>query len=468
MTIHLRPYPAYRNSGVPWLGDVPVHWDLVKTKYLFRERSEKGFPDEPLLAATQTKGVVPKELYENRTVVALKDLHLLKLVRVQDFVISLRSFQGGIEYAHHQGIISPAYTILQPSRRVHPPFFAVLFKSKPFIHNLSLFLTGIREGQNIDYERMSRSLLPVPPPVEQERIARFTSYADQQVNRLIKGKHRLIALLEEQKQAMLYRAITRGIDPDFQLKRSGVSWIGHVPEHWEVSALSTRYSVQLGKMLDTKRITGHNPVPYLRNADVQWDRVSTTDLPTMDISEDEYERYTVKPGDLLVCEGGEVGRAAFWDGSLPVCGYQKALHRVRPRKNHRDTPRWLFYLMQYATKQGIFAADGNENTIAHLTAEKFRRHRFVFPSKEEQLAITSYLDIKLAELNLAIGRARKEVELIREYRARLVADVVTGKLDVRDVVLPKLEEALKLDAEDLEDKQLPDEGGRESGGDVGV
>jgi len=166
----LKPYPDYKDSGVEWLGKVPEHWELVKTKYIFRERSQKGFPDEPLLAATQTKGVVPKELYENRTVLALKDLHLLKLVDVGDFVISLRSFQGGIEYAYYRGIISPAYTVLTPGQRAVPGFFRHLFKSKPYVGNLSLFVTGIRQGQNIDYADLRRSLLPTPPPSEQAAI----------------------------------------------------------------------------------------------------------------------------------------------------------------------------------------------------------------------------------------------------------------------------------------------------------
>lgn len=106
MSVKLKPYPEYKESGVPWLGKIPKHWELMKMKYLFRERSEKGFPDEPLLAATQTKGVVRKEYYENRTVLALKDLHLLKLVRVGDFVISLRSFQGGTSKTLRSGSFS--------------------------------------------------------------------------------------------------------------------------------------------------------------------------------------------------------------------------------------------------------------------------------------------------------------------------------------------------------------------------
>ncbi|MDX9956464.1 MAG: restriction endonuclease subunit S, partial [Anaerolineae bacterium] len=200
---HLSRYPAYKDSGVPWLGEIPAHWELRKTKYLFEERSEKGFPDEPLLAATQTKGVVRKEEYENRTVLALKDLHLLKLVRVGDFVISLRSFQGGIEFARHQGIISPAYTILYPINPDHQPFYGYLFKSRPYVQDLSLFVTGIRQGQNIDYQRLKNSPLPVPPPDEQRAIARFLEAIDRLTRRYISAQRRLIALLTEQKQALI-------------------------------------------------------------------------------------------------------------------------------------------------------------------------------------------------------------------------------------------------------------------------
>ena len=163
MKDQLQPYSAYKPSGTPWLGEVPAHWDLRRTKSLLVQRSEKGFPDEPLLAATQTKGVVRKEKYEHRTVHAMKDLQSLKIVRVGDFVISLRSFQGGIEFAREQGIISPAYTILYPSERNHHPYLAKVFKSHPYIENLSLFVTGIRQGQNIYYERLARSYLPLPP-----------------------------------------------------------------------------------------------------------------------------------------------------------------------------------------------------------------------------------------------------------------------------------------------------------------
>ena len=130
--------------------------------------------------------------------------------------------------------------------------------------------------------------------------------------------------LNEQKQAIIRRAVTRGLDPNVKLKHSGIPWLGDVPEGWDVAALRHRYNQCLGKMLDTKRITGAHLLPYLRNTDVQWEKINVGNLPTMDISPDEYDRYTVAPGDLLVCEGGEVGRAAIWVGQIERCAFQKA------------------------------------------------------------------------------------------------------------------------------------------------
>ncbi|MBO7599286.1 MAG: restriction endonuclease subunit S, partial [Bacteroidales bacterium] len=146
----MQKYSSYKDSGVKWLGQIPEHWEVRKMKYAFEERSEKGFPSLPLLAATQNHGVIKKENYENRTVEATKSLDSLKLVEVGDFVISLRSFQGGIEISYDRGIISPAYTVLRPTH-IGDCYFKYLGKSPIFIQLLKSMVTGIREGQNIDY-----------------------------------------------------------------------------------------------------------------------------------------------------------------------------------------------------------------------------------------------------------------------------------------------------------------------------
>jgi type I restriction enzyme S subunit len=182
-------------------------------------------------------------------------------------------------------------------------------------------------------------------------------------------------------------------------------------------------------MLDAKRITGEHLLPYLRNIDVQWDRVSVEDLPEMDIASDEYARYTLNEGDLLICEGGEVGRAATWRGELSVCGFQKAIHRVRPRTG-RDLPRFLYYVMRAAASSNVFVAYGNPNTIAHLTAEKLRVYRFAFPPLDEQGAIVERLDGEAGRIDTLAAKLRTSIATLREYRTALISAAVTGKIDV--------------------------------------
>lgn len=202
-----QPYDAYRNVDEIWIHELPMHWETVKIKRLFDERVEKGYPEEPLLAATQNMGVVPKNVYGQRTVEATKDLELLKLVRKGDFVISLRSFQGGIELAHYQGIISPAYTVMIP-KGITTEYFKHLAKSKVFIELLKQCVTGIREGQNIDYTKLKGIRIPVPPIEEQIKIAAYLDSIDARIDARIKE----ISLLKKYKASISSDIVTGKID----------------------------------------------------------------------------------------------------------------------------------------------------------------------------------------------------------------------------------------------------------------
>ena len=209
---------------------------------------------------------------------------------------------------------------------------------------------------------------------------------------------------------------------------SGIDWLGDVPVHWEVAPVYARYEVALGKMLDTKRISGESLGPYVRNVDVQWDSVNTDDLPQMDFSEQERERYLLRPGDLLVCEGGEVGRTAIWQSNNRECFYQKAIHRVRPR-SQRDVPRFFYYLMYSVARRGIFLAGVNPNTIPHLTAVQLRRYRFPFPPKSDQRAIADFLDRETARIDGLVVKKERLIELLQEKRVALITRAVTRGLD---------------------------------------
>ncbi len=445
---NLKPYADYKDSGQDWLGSIPTHWNVLRAKRLFREVDERSKTGkEELLSVSHLTGVTPRRL-KNVTMFMAESNVGHKVCCPGDLIINtLWAWMAALGVTRHTGIVSPAYGVYRPidGGGILPAYADHLLRTPLYASEYQRRSTGVNSSRLRLYpEQFLRAPVLVPPLDEQAQIVRFLDGVSGRLERAIRAKRKVITLLTEQKLAVIKRAVTGGEGPKGQFKSSGVQWLGDIPRHWEVISLRMRYSVELGKMLDAKRITGRHSIPYLRNRDVQWDNVLTEDLPTMDIAPDELSRYTVQRGDLLTCEGGQVGRSAFWDAKLPLCGYQKALHRVRSYDRERDYPRFLFYQLQLAAGLGIFSADGNENTIAHLTNEKLRRHRFAFPPMNEQAAIADSLDTDLAEFQKVAERLEREIDLLREYRTRLIADVVTGRFDVREA------------AERLPDESTPD------------
>ena len=452
MIAALTPYPEMRDSGLEWLGEVPEHWEVRRLKTLSQIRYGLGQPPKeaadglPLIRATNvSRGEIVESdmVYVDPGDVPAGRNALLS----EGEIIVVRSGAYTADSAMIPKVYSGAvtgYDMVVTVTRALPEFIALALRAN-YIRDDQLVVVSTRSAQpHLNAQELGDAFILLPLLHEQLAIARFLDAADQRIGRYIRAKERLIDLLEEQKQAIIHQAVTGRIDvrtgqsyPDY--KNSGVEWLGEIPGHWRVVGLGYRYEQCLGKMLDGKRITGEHLLPYLRNVDVQWDDINVADLPHMDIHPDEMARYTVRPGDLLVCEGGEVGRCAIWKGKISPCGFQKALHRLRPRSDQRDRPRFLYYAFSLAVARSAFT-DGHESTIAHLTGEKLRRHRFAFPCVDEQTAIVRFLDNAIAAIGRTIELTRCQIALLREYRTRLVADVVTGKLDVREAAA-KLPEA---------------------------
>ncbi|MBQ3524831.1 MAG: restriction endonuclease subunit S [Akkermansia sp.] len=212
VTKGLNPDVSMKDSGIAWLGVIPEHWEIRKLKYTFSERTEKNHPDEPILCATQSHGVIPQSLYKNRVVVVNKGFEGLKFVKCGDFVISLRSFEGGIEYAYYQGIISAAYTVLTPNIEEQAYFMKWLFKSKPFIQLLQTCVTGIREGQNINYQALSRKFIVLPPLKEQQFIVAYLDKKCTEIDELIARQEQIIEKLKELKTSTIAHVVTGKVD----------------------------------------------------------------------------------------------------------------------------------------------------------------------------------------------------------------------------------------------------------------
>lgn len=208
VTKGLNPDVKMKESKTSLLGQIPEHWEERKIKYCLSESSEKNHPNEPVLCATQSQGVIPQSMYQNRVVVVNKGFEGLKFVKVGDFVISLRSFEGGIEYAYYQGIISAAYTILTPRNPDDSDFFKLLFKSYPFIQVLQTCVTGIREGQNINYQMLGRKYIPIPPLNEQRAIVAYIEEKCQKIDTLMTELQAEIDYMKEYKQRLIADCVT--------------------------------------------------------------------------------------------------------------------------------------------------------------------------------------------------------------------------------------------------------------------
>lgn len=208
VTRGLNPEVKMKATNIPWLPEIPEHWELRKMKYLFRERSEKNHPAEPMLSATQTHGVILQSKYSGRVVVVNTGFEGLKLVKVGDFVIHLRSFQGGIELAHDQGIISSAYTVLSLNDSTQSDYFRYLFKSIPFIDLLKTCVTGIREGQNINYAKLKQNRIPLPPLDEQRAIVSYITGKTAKIDTLTSKLQQEIESIKEYKQRLISDVVT--------------------------------------------------------------------------------------------------------------------------------------------------------------------------------------------------------------------------------------------------------------------
>ena len=425
-------YSEYKDSGVKWLGEIPSHWELRKMKYTFSERSQKGFPQEPLLASTQTHGVILKSQYENRTVEAIKSLETLKLVEIGDFVISLRSFQGGLEYAYNRGIISPAYTILTPTH-IKADYFKYLSKSDIFISLLKSTVTGIREGQNIDYNKLKDNLLPIPSEKEQISIGSYLDSATSEIDKAIAMQQKMIDLLNERKQIIIQNAVTKGLDENVEMKESGVEFVNEIPHNWSTRRL--KFSAWIRARLGWKGLKAseyvENGYPFLSAFNIENDHMKWNNLNFINkYRYDESPEIKLKIGDLLlVKDGAGIGKCARIDklpygestanGSLAVITSYDMLDY-----------RYLYYFMVSKSFKDHTELLINGMGVPHFTQGEMKKIVMPVPPQAEQQQIITYLDSKMQRFDTAISNCQRQITLLQERKQIIINEVVTGKVRV--------------------------------------
>lgn len=278
-------------------------------------------------------------------------------------------------------------------------------------------------------EKVKATQLVFPSIAEQIQIAQFLDKKTIQIDKLIEQKEKLLKLLTEKRTALITQAVTKGLDPTVEMKDSGVDWLGEIPKHWEASKIGYEYSIQLGKMVqpDSKN-NDEEYKPYLRAANIQWSEPDMTSVKLMWFSHSDLKKYNLIKGDLLISEGGDVGRSCMWNEDYEMY-FQNALNRAR--HIGKSNVNYLFYWMYFLKQCGYINELCNSSTIAHFTAEKVKLTPFLKPSIEEQELIVLNLRNKTKDIDLVLGAIKESVTKLKEYRKALITSAVTGQIDVR-------------------------------------
>ncbi|MFM7201649.1 MAG: restriction endonuclease subunit S [Myxococcota bacterium] len=330
--------------------------------------------------------------------------------------------------------------VLKPVDSVKVDYFTYLFKSQGYIRALQSTAEFIRDGQDLNFGNFSRVDLPLVPMDEQSAISRFLDHADRLIKKYIRAKQKLIKLLEEQKQAIIHRAVTRGLDPNVKLKPSGVAWLGDVPEGWEVKRLGN-YITDIEQ--------GWSPVAA--EGDVSEEQWSVLTLSSIrrgifnPLAAKPISKSAEVPKHLLVCDGDflltrsntreRVGDACVVENALPRTIMSDLIYRLRLDCRALQPEFLLLQLLSsFGRTQIEKDARGASGTMPKISQGHVRSWRILVPPIDEQKVICDRVSRDLTYIERGIELALSELSLLREYRTRLIADVVTGKLDVREAV----------------------------------
>jgi type I restriction enzyme S subunit len=445
------PYPIYKDSGLPWSAQVPGHWELVPNRGLVRKRKVlvgKRHGDYRLLSLTK-QGIIVRDISTGKGKFS-SDMGTSQEVRNGDLVFCLFDVPETprtVGLSNYEGMITGAYTVFESLDRTDSRYFELFYRAMDDRKLLSPLYSGLRN--TIRPEIFLGTKTPQPPPDEQTAIVRFLNWSNSRLERAIRAKRNVIALLNEQKQAIIHHAVTRGLDPCVSLKPSGISWLENIPKHWEIRRgkdlfreVDQRSKAGLEELLSVSHITGVTPRSQ-KNI-------------TMFKAASYAGSKLCMPGDLVI------NTMWAWMGALSVSRYEGIVSPsygvYRPKNVSGLTSDYADYLLRtrlYVAEYTV-RSTGITSSRLRLYPEQFLRVPILLPPEKEQESIAHYIAAETKGLERAILTADREIALLREYRTRLVADVVTGKLDVREAVAHLPEDA-PPEADALDDVDAIDE-----------
>ena len=423
-----------KDSGIEWIGEVPEDWGIKPIKHIFAAIGSGTTPDSSKVEYYDgninwlQSGDLYKKDYVYAVSKTITDLGYrssasLRIYQAPFLAIAMYGASiGNLAISKIDACVNQAVAVLKGEENIVRFAKLALEISKTEL----IFAAQGGTQPNINQVLIKNWVIPFPSEIEIKKIADFLDKKVAQLDKIKSLLEEQIKTLEDYRKSLIYETVTKGLDKTVPLKDSGVDWIGQIPEGWGVGKLKYYFDVQLGKMLQPSAINGNDiEIDYLRAINVQWDNISVDNLSKMWCNPSEVSKYEIMNGDLLVCEGGEVGRCGIVEYLSDRAIIQNAVHRIRSAE--RANVRFLNYYIQHTTKSKWFDILCNKATIAHLTSEKLLNTLVVLPSISEQIQIADFLDKKTEQINQMIAIKKEQIENINKQRQTLIYDVVTGK-----------------------------------------
>jgi len=446
-----KPYPAYKDSGVEWLGEVPAHWEVKRVRDI-TELLQTGPFGSQLHSSEYSHDGIPVinpshlrdgHVYPDWDCTVDKETHL-RLIRHElhkgDIVFARRGEMGRcalITEKEAGWLCGTGSLLMRPRVSLSAPSFLSKVLATGGVRDWLLLESVGSTMDNLNTNILSRIPLPIPPLPEQYTIATYLDRETTRISALIAKKERLIELLQEKRAALISHAVTKGLDPTVPMKDSGIEWLGEIPAHWEVKRLKFVADVLNG--VAKGRDLGQRDVielPYLRVANVQDGYLDLSDIALITVGVDEVERYSLQRGDVLMNEGGDfdkLGRGYVWDGSITPCLHQNHVFAVRPHLG--VDPYWISIITLTSYAKHYFILKSKQSTnLASISGTNLKELSVLMPPEDECNAILNYIKVTTARIDALISRIREGIEKLKEYSSALISAAVTGKIDVREII----------------------------------
>lgn len=430
-----------KDSGIEWIGEIPEGWKIKRLGAILQERNEVNNPIQTtsILSLTNNRGVIPYSEKGNQGNKAKDDLTGYKIAHIGDIVLnSMNVIIGSVGLSNYYGAVSPVYYMLFPRNNIKTDiqYYNYLFQTTAFQQSLRGYGNGILEiRMRIQMQKLKTVLLPVPTFLEQSNITVYLDASLSKLNILLSKTRSSIEEYKKLKQAVITRAVTKGVRGEREMKDSGVEWIGEIPKEWRKTQLrhcaTIKSGITLGKSYSKDTVLIERP--YLRVANVQGGYVDLNDLATIEVTPDEDLKYRLHSGDVLMTEGGDrdkLGRGCVWHGKIEPCLHQNHVFAVQTNETIL-LPEFLEYLTASDVRRSYFDVTAIKTTnLACTSSSKVLAFTIPLPPIEEQVQIINFIKKRSLELNKLIMKKELLVQELESYKKSLIYEVVTGKREV--------------------------------------